>query len=107
MSTKFGSRLNRYLIERRLTRVRNSLERLKSELLVVNEQLVVFDDIEQDTRIDAVVLDAPLPKHEFDEASRSMKAMALSRDRIIAEIGHLEKKQDELFKQWSSQAKFD
>ena len=88
--------MSRSLIERRLRDVHDRLRRAREELVVLDEQLTVFADTADDTRLRALVSETPLANKEHQEAQRHADAMARSRAALLATIAELERTQDEL-----------
>lgn len=83
-------------IERRLLDVNARLKKAREELGVLDEQLVVFKDAADETRVRALVCEAPLAAKEHRDATRHAEAMARSRSAALASISELERTQDEL-----------
>ena len=88
--------MSRTLIERRLTEVHDRLRRAREELSVLDEQLAVFTEAADDTRLRALVSETPLADHEHREAQKHADAMLRSRAAVLAAIAELERAQDEL-----------
>ena len=88
--------MHRTTIERRLSDAHERLVRARAELAVLDEQLVVVNEIADDTRIKALVAETPVASKEHDEASRHASVMLQTRTSLIAEIEELERRQDEL-----------
>jgi len=72
------------------------LKRARQELAVLEEQLAVFVDTAEETRVRSLVSDSPEAAHEHKEAQRHADAMARSRVAALASIAELERTQDEL-----------
>lgn len=88
--------MHRSTVERRLKDAHQRLARARSELAVLEEQLVVVSDIADDTRIKAMVAETPVASREHDEASRHAAAMTRTREALLASIAELEQRQSEL-----------
>jgi hypothetical protein len=88
--------MHRASIERRLSDAHDRLVRARAELAVLEEQLVVVNEIADDTRIRALVAETPVAAREHDEASRQASVLVQTRDSLIVRIGELERRQDEL-----------
>lgn len=88
--------MSRSLIERRITEVHERLQRAREELTVLDEQLVVFTDAAEETRIRSLVSETPLADHEHREARKHADAMLRSRAAVLSAIAELERAQDEL-----------
>ncbi len=88
--------MSRSLIERRLTEVHERLRRTREELAVLDEQLAVFTEAADETRLRALVSETPLADREHREAQKHADAMLRSRAAVLAAIAELERAQDEL-----------
>jgi hypothetical protein len=88
--------MSKTLLEQRLTDVSERLVNLRSELAVADEQLRYLADEADETRLRALVSETPLADKEHREARRHADAMDRHRERLVAEIAELERKQDEL-----------
>jgi hypothetical protein len=88
--------MHRASIERRLSDAHDRLVRARAELAVLEEQLLVVNEIADDTRIRALVAETPVAAKEHDEASRHASVMLQTRDSLITKITELEQRQDEL-----------
>ncbi len=88
--------MHRTIIERRLNDAHQRLRRARSELAVLDEQLVVVTEIADDTRLRALVAETPVAAKEHDEASRHATAMLHTREALVKQIAELEQRQDEL-----------
>jgi len=84
------------MIERRLTDAHERLVRARSELAVLDEQLVVVTEIADDTRLRALVAETPVAAKEHDEASRHAAALLRTREALVKQIAELEQRQDDL-----------
>jgi len=63
---------------------------------VIDEQLVLFDDAADDTRLRSLVSETPLAEAEHRETQRHADAMARSRAAVLESIVALERAQDDL-----------
>ena len=88
--------MSRWLVERRLSDVSARLKRLRSELQVIDEQMLFFADAADETRLRALVSETPLADREHHDAQKHADAMAKERANVVASIAELEKAQDEL-----------
>jgi hypothetical protein len=88
--------MHRTIIERRLSDAHQRLVRARSELAVLDEQLVVVNEIADDTRLRALVSETPVASKEHDEANRHATVMLQTRTALLALIAELERRQDEL-----------
>ncbi len=84
------------MIQRRLTDAHDQLVRARDELAVLDEQLVVVNEIADDTRLRALVAETPVAAKDHDEARRQAVAMEQTRQALVARITELERRQDEL-----------
>lgn len=89
----------RTTVERRLSDTHTRLVRAREELAVLDEQLHVVTEIEDDTRLRALVSETPVAAREHDEASRHAAAMQRSRAALVEVIAELERRQAELLEQ--------
>ncbi len=88
--------MHRTTIERRLNDAHQRLVRARSELAVLDEQLVVVNEIADDTRLRALVAETPVAAKEHDEASRQATALQRTRQALVDRITELERRQDDL-----------
>jgi hypothetical protein len=86
-------------VERKLRKTSERLKTLRSELVVIDEQLAFLVDDADDKSIRALVADSPAAAVEHREAAGHSEAMADHRRHVVAEIGTLEGRQDELLDQ--------
>jgi hypothetical protein len=88
--------MHRAIIERRLSDAHQRLVRARAELELLDEQLVVVNEIADDTRVQALVAESPAAAKDHDEASRHATAMLRNRQTLVDRIAELERRQDEL-----------
>lgn len=88
--------MHRAIVERRLSDAHQRLLRARAELAVLDEQLVVVNEIADDTRVRALVAESPVASKEHNEAERQATVVLQSRDALIDRIADLERRQDEL-----------
>jgi len=88
--------MRRSLVERSLRDVHGHLVRVREQLAVLDEQLAVLNDVADDARIRSLVSETPLAGHEYADAQRSADAANRGRAALLATIGDLERRQDEL-----------
>jgi hypothetical protein len=88
--------MHRTTIERRLTDAHQRLARARTELAVLDEQLLVVNEMADDTRIRALVAETPVAAKEHDEVSRQASAMLRTRQVLVEQIADLEQRQDDL-----------
>ncbi len=88
--------MHRASVERRLSDAHQRLLRARTELAVLDEQLVVVNEIAEDARVRALVAETPVASKDHDEAKRQASVVLQSRDALIERIADLERRQDEL-----------
>ena len=86
----------RTTIERRLSDAHDQLVRARAELAVLDEQLVVVEEMADDTRLRAMVSETLLASKEYDEANRQATVMRQTRAVLADRVVDLERRQDEL-----------
>jgi hypothetical protein len=91
--------MQRFLVERRIRDVHDRLVRARQELAVLDEQYAVVSDAAEDARLRSLVSETPLAAHEYGEVRRHADAMAKARDAMVATVGDLEHRRDELLQQ--------
>jgi hypothetical protein len=93
---KLVAPMRRALVERSLRDVHARLKRAREELAVLDEQLAVINDAADDARIRSLVSETPLAVHDHSDAQRTADAAGRARASLVATIGDLERRQDEL-----------
>lgn len=88
--------MGNWLVERRLSQVASRLKSLRSELSVIDEQLIHLGDDAEDQAIRALVSETAGAPHEARDARRHVDALAKHRAKVVEEITTLEVRQDEL-----------
>jgi hypothetical protein len=88
--------MHRTTIERRLSDAHDRLVRARAELAILDEQLVVINEIADDTRMRALVSETPGASREHDEANRHAAAMIQTRANLADRVAELQRRQDEL-----------
>ncbi len=88
--------MHRTIVERRLSDVHERLVRARAELSVLDEQLVVVNEIADDTRMRALVAETPVASKDHGEASRQAAIMVQTRNTLVDRIAELERRQNEL-----------
>lgn len=88
--------MRRALVERSLRDVHVRLVRARQELAVMDEQLGVLNDAADDARLRSLVSETPVAGHEYSDAQRHADTAARARAALVATIGELEHRQDEL-----------
>jgi hypothetical protein len=83
-------------VERKLRNASERLKTLRAELAVIDEQLAYLVEDADEKSIRALVADNPAAAVEHREAAGHSEAMADHRRHVVAEIGTLEARQDEL-----------
>jgi hypothetical protein len=84
------------LLHRRLAQVSARMLELRSELLVVADQLSHVTDDANDKSLRALVAETPSAQFEYREAQRHADAMKRHHDQILAELSGLDHKMNEL-----------
>jgi hypothetical protein len=88
--------MSRWLVERKLSESAERLRQLRSELAVVEEQLVFLADAADDARLRAMVSETPMADREHREAQKHADVMARHRGDLVGQIAELERAQNEL-----------
>jgi len=88
--------MHRTTLERRLSDAHERLVRARAELAVLDEQLLVVNEIADDTRLRALVSETPLASKEYDEANRHATVMLQNRAAVADQILELERRQNDL-----------
>jgi hypothetical protein len=88
--------MKRDQVERRLFEVHTLLVRARQELAVIEEQLDVFLETAEESRIRALVSETPLADRDWQDAQRHAEAMMRARDVASARVVELEHAQDDL-----------
>jgi len=88
--------MKREQVETRLLEVHARLVRARQELAVAEEQLDVFLETAEETRIRSLVSETPLADRDWQDARRHAEAMARARDTARARVTELEGAEDEL-----------
>ena len=96
--------MSRAAIESKLRDVNVRLRHARAELAVLEEQLLVFLDSAEETRVQALVDESPLSAAEHTEAQRHAEANVRSRDRLAAQVRDLESSRDDLLDRLSATA---
>ncbi len=85
-----------WLVERRLSQVSVRLKSLRTELAVIDEQLIHLAGDADDQALRALVSETASSSFEARDARRHVDALANHRAHVAAEITTLEQRQDEL-----------
>ena len=88
--------MGNWLVERRLSQVSVRMKSLRSELAVIDEQMLHLADDADDQAIRALVSETAGSSFEARDARRHVDALAKHRAHDIDEIASLEVRQDEL-----------
>ena len=94
-----GARMGNWLVERRLSKVGSRLKALRSELAVIDEQLLYLGDDADDQAIRAMVAETASSSFEARSAQGNFANMTKHRTKVVEEIVDLEQRQDELLDQ--------
>ena len=89
-------RMGKRSVERKLRKTSARLRELRIELVVIDEQLAHLIEDAEDKSLRALVAENPAAAIEHREAAGHSEAMAEHRRHVVAEIGTLESRQDEL-----------
>ncbi len=81
--------MKRDQVERRLLEVHARLVRARQELAVVEEQLDVFLETAEETRIRSLVSETPLADRDWQDAQRHAEAMMRARDTASCPSGRV------------------
>ena len=88
--------MTRATLEKRLIDIASQLRDLRNELAIADEQLAHLADEADDARLRSLVSETPLAEREHRTAARHADAMDRHRNEVMADIGRLERQQDEL-----------
>ena len=88
-----------WLVERRLSKVGFRLKTLRSELAVVDEQLLYLGEDADDQAIRAMVAETASSSYEARSAQGNLANMTKHRAKVVEEIAELEERQDQLLDQ--------
>ena len=91
--------MGNWLIERRLSKVGSRLKALRTELAVIDEQLLHLGDDADDQAIRAMVAETASSSFEARSAKGNFANMSKHRIIVVDEIAELELRQDELLDQ--------
>ena len=89
------------LHKRRLEDVQRQLNQARESLHVLQEQVLVWNDALEDSRIRALVAETPLQAHEYDELSRHVAVANAEMHRRTEEVRELIETRDELLRDWT------
>lgn len=89
------------LHKRRLEDVQRQLNQARESLHVLQEQVMVWNDALEDSRIRALVSETPLQAHEYDELSRHVVVANAEMNRRAEEVRELVEARDELLRDWT------
>jgi len=88
--------MSRTAIEGKLREVTDRLRRAREELAVLDEQLLVFRETADETRLQALVDESPLSASDHTDAQRHADANERSRNYLATSILELERSRDDL-----------
>jgi len=91
--------MQRFLVERRIRDVHDRLVKARQELTVLDEQYAVVSEAAEDARLRSLVSETPLAAHEYGEVRRHADAMTKARAALVASVGDLERRREELLQQ--------
>lgn len=88
--------MSRSAIENKLRDVTEQLRRAREELAVLDEQLLVFRETADETRLQALVDDSKLSASDHSDAQRHADANERSRNHVATTIVELQRSRDDL-----------
>ncbi len=88
--------MGNWLVERRLSQVSLRMKSLRTELAVIDEQMLHLADDADDQAIRALVSETAGASFDARDARRHVDALAKHRAHVVDEIASLELRQDEL-----------
>ena len=88
--------MSRAAIEGKLRELTGRIQRAREELGVLDEQLVVFREAADETRLQAIVDESPLSRSEHGEAQRHADAHGRTRQKLVESLAELERARDDL-----------
>ena len=88
--------MSRAAIEGKLREIGDRLRRAREELAILDEQLVVFRETEDETRLQALVDESAQSRHEHREAQRHADAMRRAREHLLGQMAEFERARDDL-----------
>lgn len=94
--------MRRERIEKQLARTGGRLRRLRDELRVTEEQLVLVQDEAEDLGLRSLVSESPVVEHKFRRSRRHYESLRRHRDRVTEQITRLEAHQDLLLDRLSA-----
>jgi len=100
--TNEGGAMGNWLLERRLSKVGSRLKSLRSELAVIDEQLLYLGDDADDQAIRAMVAETAASSFEARSAKGNYENMTKHRANVVVEIANLEQRQDDLLDQMTT-----
>ncbi len=83
-------------IQKNLSDLGEALNRAREELRIVEEQLLYQSDVFEEAKTRMLVSETPVADREFRIARDDLERLQRQRDRVIAEIGDLQREQDRL-----------
>lgn len=86
----------RWLIERRLRTLTDSVRRTREELVQLDAELEQVSEEAEHARIRAIVADDPLATHEGFHAQRSADTLVAARASLEKRLARLRSEQDQL-----------
>lgn len=88
--------MSRAATEAKLRELTTRIRRARDELAVLDEQLVVFREAADETRLQAIVDETPLSRSEHAEAQRHADAHGKQRAKLAETLTELERSRDDL-----------
>ena len=84
------------LLHRRLAQAASRLQELRTELVIIEDQMSHVVDDADDKAMRALVSETPSADFEYRDAKRHADAMKRNHQKIVAEISELERKINDL-----------
>ena len=83
-------------VERQLRRTSEQIVNLRTELMLLDEQVVHFSDEAETARIYALVSETPISERTHQRAARHADVISQQRNQLVARLAELEGQQDAL-----------
>lgn len=92
----------RWIVERRLKALTDSVRRAREELSVLDEQIEQVSEEAEDARIRAMVAETPIAAHDNFHAQRSAETLIRARAGVAERLDAMRAEQDRLLDQLGS-----
>lgn len=83
-------------VERQLRRTSEQIVNLRTELMLLDEQVAHFSDEAETARIYALVSETPISERTHQRAARHADVISQRRNQLVARLAELEGQQDAL-----------